>query len=186
MKKNVCKFHGELTIETAYICKSETSRDGVRLRCKECSGHRRRIQYLKDVSGNIKKAAQWKRENRDLINSRSRQDRLDNPDKYKKWYQDYKERGGDGLDDKKAASRLKMSIDQYYEMLQSQGNKCAICNREETRMYKGKFTRLCVDHCHKTGKVRAMLCHSCNTGIGKMEDSIEILQSAIEYLRKHK
>lgn len=53
---------------------------------------------------------------------------------------------------------------------------CAICGSEE---------KLVVDHDHKTGKVRAMLCNHCNRGLGHFRDNPATLQNAIEYLHNH-
>ena len=59
-------------------------------------------------------------------------------------------------------------------MLKSQKSRCLICK---------KIDKLVIDHCHKTGKVRGLLCHCCNAGIGMFEDNIEILDKAKEYLK---
>jgi len=45
-----------------------------------------------------------------------------------------------------------------------------------------KLTHL--DHCHKTGRIRGVLCNNCNTGLGKFYDDIELLKTAINYLQK--
>jgi len=60
-------------------------------------------------------------------------------------------------------------------MRQKQGGKCAICKRTK---------KLCVDHCHSTGKVRGLLCNGCNSSIGKLLDSPEVCRSAAEYLER--
>jgi hypothetical protein len=44
---------------------------------------------------------------------------------------------------------------------------------------------LCVDHSHRTGKVRGLLCIECNTGLGRFEDKLQILINAIHYLKAH-
>lgn len=76
---------------------------------------------------------------------------------------------------------------QYDEMLAAQGNKCAICERPERRLNKrGEIRQLGVDHCHETGKVRALLCNACNHALGSFEDSVQMLQAAIAYLEKHR
>lgn len=49
----------------------------------------------------------------------------------------------------------------------------------------GTFS-LHIDHDHETGKVRALLCHACNKGLGQFGDSIERLEQAIVYLKQHK
>jgi len=50
----------------------------------------------------------------------------------------------------------------------------------------GKATTLAVDHNHDTGKVRELLCNTCNNGLGCFKDDPKLLQSAIKYLNKHK
>jgi len=67
----------------------------------------------------------------------------------------------------------------YQEMLKEQNNSCKICG---TALEKGKV--LSIDHCHTTGKIRGLLCHHCNTGLGLFKDNIETLQLAIEYLKE--
>jgi hypothetical protein len=74
-----------------------------------------------------------------------------------------------------------MTVDDYNDMLQSQNNRCACCG-----IHKAKIKGLLhVDHCHDTGKVRGLLCVSCNTGLGKFHDDIDLLKDAINYLEKH-
>jgi hypothetical protein len=75
-----------------------------------------------------------------------------------------------------------LSLDQYAEMLKAQGGVCAICHQPETHKRNGKLKALAVDHNHKNGAIRGLLCSDCNTGIGKLKDDVKILQSAIHYL----
>jgi hypothetical protein len=75
-----------------------------------------------------------------------------------------------------------ISLDQYTEMLKAQGGVCAICHQPETHKRNGKLKALAVDHNHKSGAIRGLLCSDCNTGIGKLKDDVKILQSAIQYL----
>jgi hypothetical protein len=67
---------------------------------------------------------------------------------------------------------------QYDAFLTKQGGLCAICPRPLVRM--GPHT--CIDHCHKTGRVRGLLCRPCNVGIGNLQDDPVLLRKAIEYL----
>lgn len=83
---------------------------------------------------------------------------------------------------------FRVSKKDYSNLLEIQNNVCAICNKPETIIngHKNRIPkRLAIDHCHKTGKIRGLLCHKCNVSIGAMRESIKILQSAIEYLTKH-
>lgn len=92
--------------------------------------------------------------------------------------------------DKEKARGLKdsfgINLRQYEDMLIAQKGKCAICERRETMKRKGKDVALAVDHCHENGAVRGLLCTACNKAIGLFGDDIEIIQSAIRYLAKHK
>jgi len=76
-----------------------------------------------------------------------------------------------------------MTKSDYFKLLESQNNKCAICHSEDNKQTKSDF--LYVDHCHKTKKVRGLLCNSCNTALGSFQDSKTILLNAIEYLNNN-
>lgn len=73
-----------------------------------------------------------------------------------------------------------ITVKQYEEMAISQEYKCKICLEEK----KGDKRMLYVDHCHKTGKIRGLLCQKCNSGIGLFSDNIIFLERAIDYLTK--
>jgi hypothetical protein len=77
-------------------------------------------------------------------------------------------RGGDQTPEKRRASDLKriygISVEQYAQMLAVQEGKCAICRRPP----KGGRP-LAVDHCHQSGRVRALLCAACNRFVGGFE-----------------
>ena len=81
--------------------------------------------------------------------------------------------------------RFNLSMQDYNQMLEAQGGLCAICKHTETHKRNGRVKALAVDHHHGTGKVRALLCSDCNTGIGKLKDRPEILEAAAAYIRKH-
>lgn len=72
-----------------------------------------------------------------------------------------------------------ITLEDYNNMLEAQDYKCAICGNEDE--VEGR--RLAIDHCHKTGKVRGLLCGKCNRGLGLFYDNFTLLQSAIEYLK---
>lgn len=67
------------------------------------------------------------------------------------------------------------------KILDCQGGGCAICGRPDER---SRYGRLHVDHCHKTGKLRGLLCQRCNRGIGWLLDSAELAERAAAYLRE--
>lgn len=76
-----------------------------------------------------------------------------------------------------------LTFDSFNELLESQGNACAICGNADPVARHG--TQWAVDHNHKTSLTRGILCHNCNTGIGLLGDSAETMKSAMEYLNKY-
>lgn len=75
-----------------------------------------------------------------------------------------------------------MTLEEYSTLLESQDNSCAICGTHVSMASLGSGNHLHIDHNHETNEVRGLLCWDCNTGIGKLKDSVEILQSVILYL----
>lgn len=78
--------------------------------------------------------------------------------------------------------KYNLSNEEYNLILKEQSYSCAICNIHQDDYHK-EFS---VDHCHKTGKVRALLCNQCNSGIGFFRESTSIMKKAIDYIKKHK
>lgn len=84
-------------------------------------------------------------------------------------------------------SRLKtmydMTLEDYDDLLAQQGGLCRICGRTEREIsLNGNLKPLCVDHDHCSGKVRGLLCHACNKGLGSFEDDVSRLRAAADYL----
>ena len=78
--------------------------------------------------------------------------------------------------------RYGIDLQEYNQLLISQNNKCAICKIDENEIKHGRNTYFAVDHCHKTGKVRGLLCYKCNSVLGFVNDNIDNLVNAIKYL----
>ena len=79
-----------------------------------------------------------------------------------------------------------ITVEQYQQMLSEQNGVCAICKNPETCKQGGVLMALAVDHDHATGRVRQLLCRSCNVGLGNYNDDPDLLQTAAEYLRRHR
>jgi hypothetical protein len=75
------------------------------------------------------------------------------------------------------ASIYGLTSQQYLDMYNNQNGKCAICQ-------KSPITKrgLHIDHCHKSGVVRGLLCHGCNIGIGNFMHDVKLMNKAIKYL----
>ena len=84
--------------------------------------------------------------------------------------------------------RARYGIDQngYDALLRKQGGLCAVCGEPPKKAGRAHWSgKLCVDHDHATGRVRGLLCNSCNLAIGYIQ-SPETLERAAQYLRDHK
>lgn len=69
----------------------------------------------------------------------------------------------------------------YETFVENHNGKCDICGREPD----GRWKQLNIDHCHKTGKFRGLLCFRCNRAIGYFDDNPKTLKAAIAYLKKN-
>jgi hypothetical protein len=76
-------------------------------------------------------------------------------------------------------SSYNITIKDYDAMYNSQEGRCKICNKHQTELKQ----ILNVDHCHKTNKVRGLLCQACNTSLGLMKENKENILNMVEYLR---
>ncbi len=74
--------------------------------------------------------------------------------------------------------------EEYDAMLAAQCGGCAICGCKPDKQTHKAIKQLPVDHCHATGAVRGLVCHSCNNGIGRFFDSPDLLEKAAAYLRR--
>ena len=106
----------------------------------------------------------------------------------KNWYArkwaDARKRNPDLEYDRNLQRNYGISLDEYLQKFQAQNGVCGICKKPETMIngHSKVVRRLAVDHCHKTGKVRKLLCTRCNTTIGSANDDIELLKEMIVYL----
>lgn len=73
-----------------------------------------------------------------------------------------------------------MTIEQLEEKVRGQNGVCEICRN---LLDMSSLTH--VDHCHKTGRVRGVLCSNCNRGIGYLQDDAAVVSAAADYLRRY-
>lgn len=139
--------------------------DGFRQKCKSCRNtvrRRRRGEVREKV--NSRKMELWHQ----LTDDQKRESYQKRSHKVFVW---------------KLSAKFGITLEQYEGMVSRQGNKCAICGvhaSEASRSNPNK--RLHIDHCHKTGRVRGLLCNACNVGLGSFRDSQEVMNKAISYL----
>lgn len=77
---------------------------------------------------------------------------------------------------------IKITFEEYNKLFVMQYGKCSICKVHQNNLKR----TLVVDHDHKNGKIRGLLCQNCNTALGHAKESISILESMIHYLREDK
>lgn len=86
---------------------------------------------------------------------------------------------------RRVMNKYGLTLDELQHMEYSTGNRCQICGKspnEQKPHWRSGTHSLFVDHCHKTGKVRGLLCRNCNTAIGLMNDDPELMMKMIDYI----
>lgn len=106
--------------------------------------------------------------------------------KARKWFSENAERSNAARREWNLKNNYGLTRAQYDALLQSQGGVCAICGRPERMKRQGKLMRMPVDHDHKTGAVRGILCQTCNRAIGLLGDDVVLMRRAISYLLRAK
>jgi len=160
MTTKKCSKCGEEKPVNQFHARSE-SKDGLRGQCKACwngirnSNGRHRRAQLKYRKNNPEKCAQL-----------DKAKEAKKPEHYKKMKHRYR-----------LLKRYGLTIEQYNSMLETQAGQCAICGK--------KMKQPNIDHCHATGKVRELLCLTCNFVIGGAYEDVALLKSAIKYLERH-
>lgn len=77
-----------------------------------------------------------------------------------------------------------LTLEEYDEKLKAQNYVCAICFKPNVQTTHRQTERLSVDHCHKTGMIRDLLCRKCNMEVGVFEKNKERLQAYIDKFKK--
>lgn len=173
--KKCSKCLADKSVENYSKCRS--SKDGLQYTCKDCQKIKWKNYYSRDDKKEFLKikAQNYYRDNKDKINNDK--DKLkERSDKYRK-NRPSERVVADNLRKRREHLYKKygLTIEEYNEMFLSQSGRCSICNKESDKT-------LVVDHCHKTGKVRSLLCNKCNLTLGYVSDDTQILNKMINYL----
>jgi len=132
--------------------KDQQRKFGRPVRCKDCTNADCRRN--RDAVKSRQRAKDWQASNRDRVRSNHLQ------------------------------NKYNMSTQDYERLFKEQKGLCKICGKPETNSHHRTKTphSLAVDHDHRTGKVRGLLCALCNSGLGKFKESSQLLQRAKEYI----
>ena len=142
--------------------------------------------YLKNIERRREYTAEWKKKNKEKIKE---QDRLRHKLNYEKnkailrqknreWYYSNK----DIIRDIECRRKYGVGLAEKDRMYKEQDGKCAICR--ELHPLRGE-RGIQIDHCHKTGVVRGLLCSKCNRMLSNARDDVNIFISAIKYLGRY-
>lgn len=111
---------------------------------------------------------------------RSKDTYTNNLDRSLTYAKNYRKNNPEKFRNGRIKSLYGISSEEYNLLLNKQNDSCAICKIHVSEI-KGSFN---IDHNHSTGKVRGLLCHKCNKGLGLFLDKPEIISKAVDYLRK--
>ena len=138
--------------------------------CKECQNEWAR-EYNKTEQAQLTRE-EWNKKNQDKIEAY--RDFYKNDPVQKAKRKKYHRK-------KRLMENFGITVEEYDNMLASQGGKCAICGTDKPYS-NGRIKNFLVDHCHETGQIRGLLCHNCNVGLGNFKDDSRILFKALTYL----
>ncbi len=127
----------------------------------------------------------WKKANPEAYAASQKKwrSKRENRDKVNRERAEWDKRNPDANFNGNLRRKYRITREIFGAMTAAQAGLCKICRRPPSGTFKGKpAARLDVDHCHKTGKVRGLLCHPCNTLLGMAKERIETLLTAVEYL----
>jgi len=143
--------------------KNRTQSKGYSSRCKECSKADQRNLYKDNPERRKTRAKAWKLRYAEDLKVKRRANR-------KAIYMS------------ESARKYSTTVEAIKELLEI--TNCQICDAEIIFGHQKSHYRPNIDHCHKTQKIRGVLCGHCNNLLGRAKDSVSILEQAAEYLRK--
>lgn len=147
-------------MRTCSICKIEKNKAEFRVKTNGCLS-----SFCRECSAAYQK--QYQEKNKERLKEKKKHYHSQTKE-YRRWYTIKKRYG--------------LTKEEYENMLLLQNNKCAIC--ENTKSGHRNTDEMVVDHCHKTNKVRGLLCNRCNTLLGLIEDNPTFMQNISKYLNK--
>lgn len=151
--------------------KSKPSKDGLAYRCRDCGKAQCRAWNLKNIDAERERSRNRMRIYGPKQRAANKLWALQNPERAR--YHSRK---------KLLGKKYGMTIEEHDALFASQGFACGACGSDSPNSKKGWST----DHCHETGKVRGILCHHCNVGLGHAKDDVGALRAWIAYLEKSK
>lgn len=161
--------------------------DGLKYGCRPCLTKQKRENRHRNPQPARDAARRWRLKNPDKLagyGKKYREKISKDPVKqaqrrarYQKWANSNPERVKSLALKNHLKNKYSLTVLDHAQLLKTSKGVCAICGKPPARN-----RRLAIDHCHATGKVRGLLCHKCNSAIGLLGDSLELVRSAATYL----
>ena len=139
--------------------------------------HLEKERYREDSDyrrGRIEYNQEYRAVNKEAINRKRRERRATDPE----YREQVRARSRERYRENHLKTKYGISLADYEAMLRRQRGRCGICKRRPGKR------RLCVDHDHKTGQVRGLLCGRCNSGNGFYQDDPRLTRAATAYLER--
>jgi len=163
--EKLCRLCGE-TKSIADFYRATGTKDGHRGECKDCARKARRHWYLSNREISIKRAQEWRQNNRERYEA------------YRRFYRKTHGERKKATDRRTYLKRVYGICPEEFDFLVvAQGGRCAICGKKDDH-------QLHIDHDHGTGRVRGLLCGSCNRAMGLFHEDPNRFRSAELYLRR--
>lgn len=160
--KTCTKCKKEVPATPKYFHRDNSSKSGLHSQCKECRNLWRK--------NNKEKYKKWREKNKEKIRENQRKYYRNDKKKYR---------------ENRIKNLFGITLKDYNEMLKKQNGRCAICGTKKVGRNQYNNRSLGIDHDHKTGKIRGLLCNNCNTTLGFLKDNPLILIKAVKYLQKY-
>lgn len=160
----------------SFFYNDSQKKNGISSSCKQCKDEQNKSWKIKNPE-----------KDRAIGRELRRRAIIKYPERYKSYNKTYDLRNRDarllGARKRKLKNKFNITPEKYNQMLLDQKGKCKICDSENTGAKT--FKHFPVDHCHKSGIVRGLLCNRCNSGLGNFRDDINNLNKAIKYLKEY-
>lgn len=177
MTKKCIKCQEEFPETKEYFFRAAQNKSGLMNTCKTCDKAKSKEWRKANPKRSMEIKRKWAKANPEKHRGDPEKDKL----RKNKWKENNPEKHEYSLRKHHLQKHYNITPEEYDNMLMEQNCGCAICHTKDT----GKFKYFHVDHNHKTGEVRQLLCGRCNMIVGYLEDQTNILEKSKQYLSKH-
>lgn len=180
MEEKVCNKCGESKPIDLFILRTDTNGRCRRGTCEPCRAAHRKTQYEANKSYYNSKSRENYQKDKDHVLEKHRQWRKSNPERRrelaKNWYEKNEDKAKLSSRRRHLKNRYGITPEEYEKLLKSQEGLCANlgCGNLATD----------VDHCHKIGEMRGLLCNGCNISLGRLEEDVHRIQGLVDYILK--